>query len=301
MAGDRYTIKSMTGFGQGAAEAGCTRVEIELKGVNHRFLDVKMRLPTELAHTEPELRARVQAVVSRGRIDIVAVLASTRPPAQRVEVNRALIAEYLGAVQAIGKEFRLKGSPGIEFFLALPGALIVRAENGARDGASVPLLEQALDRALESYETLRRLEGERLVVDLRGRLAKIQDEVRGIEERAGGLTEAHVARLRERLAMLLRDRQGIDEVRVAQEVALMATRVDVTEEIVRLKGHLEQATAEIDAPRAPVGKALDFLMQEINRETNTISSKAEDLAICQSALRIKSEVEKIREQVQNLE
>jgi uncharacterized protein (TIGR00255 family) len=291
----------MTGFGQGAAERAGLRLEVELKGVNHRFLDVKMRLPPELAHAEPGLRAKILAAVARGRVDVVAVLTSAQPPAQRVDVNHALIAEYLKVARTIGREFRLKGSPGISFLLTLPGALVVRAESPAGDGASTFLLEEAFDRALESYSVSSRREGERLALEIGKRLAVIRDEVLSTGARAAGLAPAQAARLRDRLAVLLQDRQALDEVRLAQEVALIAARVDITEEITRLQGHLEQAEAELSAPGAPVGKALDFLMQEMNREANTISSKAEDLVICQSALRIKSEVEKIREQVQNLE
>ena len=301
MAGDRYVIRSMTGFGRGVAETESLHAEVEVKGVNHRFLDIKMRLPAEMGQAEPALRARVQSLVGRGRIDVVAVLTSTRPVEHRVEMNRGLIAGYLEAVRTLGKEFHLKGSPGIEALLALPGALAVRPENPGRDAASTDLLQEALDKALEAYGARTRLEGERLALDLKSRLAAIRGEVQRVEGRAAGLTECHATRLRERLAVLLREDRRVDEIRLAQEVALMASRVDITEELTRLEGHLDQAAAEIDAPRAPIGKVLDFLMQEMNREANTISSKAEDLAICQSALRIRSEVEKIREQVQNLE
>lgn len=297
----RYAIKSMTGFGQGTAEADGLRVEVEIKGVNHRFLDIKMRLPPEHARVEPALRARVQASVARGRIDVVAVLTSTRPAAHRVEVDRALIAEYLRAVNSVAREFRLRRSPRTEFLLTLPGAMAVRTETATPNGIVVTLLEEALDQALEAFENLRRLEGKRLALDLMRRLAVIQEEVMRIEARAAGLTESHASRLRERLEALLSDHKRVDAIRLEQEVALMATRVDISEELIRLKGYLAQAGTELDRPRGPVGKVVDFLMQEMNREANTISSKAEDLSVCRSALLMKSELEKIREQVQNLE
>ncbi len=299
MSGASFRVRSMTGYGRGTAEEDGVRVEVEVKGVNHRFLDLKLRLPAELGAQEPELRARVAALVGRGRLEIGVSLASSRPPGYRVDINRPLVGEYLRAAATLKKEFGLRGAIPLEAVLALPGAVSV-ASQPAVDGAAAPLAVQALDRALQGYEAMRAEEGERLARDLRARLEAIGEEVRRIEEAARGLPEEYARRLRERVDALVRER-GLDEVRLAQEVALLADRVDITEETVRLAGYLEQARAVLDRPEGPVGKTLDFVMQEMNREANTISSKAEALPICQAALRIKSCVEKIREQVQNLE
>ncbi len=296
----RSGIKSMTGYGRAAAERDGVRMEVELKGVNHRFLDLKMKLPAELASFEPELRARVQRIVGRARIDVSFSLISSGPPAYRVEVNRDLVREYLRAAAALKKEFRLRGSIPLEAVVALPGAVSIRAETGATDEVAQTLARQALDEALAAYEAMRAEEGARLEVALRLHLDAIAEEALRIEEASTDLPEIYARRLRERVDALVRER-GIDGVRVAQEVALLADRVDVTEELVRLKGYLEQARTVLTRPQGPAGKTLDFVMQEMNREANTISSKAEALPICRAALRIKSEVEKIREQVQNLE
>jgi len=290
----------MTGFGHGVAETDGLRVEVEVKGVNHRFLDLKVRLPAELAGLEPQVRGRVQALAGRGRIEIAATTASARAPGYRVEVRRGLISEYLQAAAALKKDFRLRGTIELGQVLALPGAFSIQQEPvAADDGAGAALLE-ALERALDAFETMRVEEGARLARDLRARLDDIRAEAGRIEEQARGLPEIYALRLKERVAALVRER-GLDEVRLAQEIALMAGRVDTTEELVRLRGHLDQARAALDAPSGPAGKTLDFLMQEMNREANTISSKAEALPICQAALRIKAAVEQIREQVQNLE
>ena len=301
MRDDKIQVRSMTGFGQGTAEKDGVRVEVELKGVNHRFLDVKIKLPAEAGLLEPALRSAVQERVSRGRIDVTIAIISTRAPGYRVEVNRDLVAGFLEAASRLKKEFRVKGSVGLEALLALPGAVAIQAERAAADGAVAALAPQALRQALLRYDAMRAEEGRRLADDLKEHLAAIREAARRIHGEVRGLPEEYARRLKERLKLLLEGERSLDETRLAQEVALLAGRVDVTEELVRLEGYVDQAEATLANPPGPVGKTLDFIMQEMNREANTISSKAEALPICQEALRIKAEVEKIREQVQNLE
>jgi uncharacterized protein (TIGR00255 family) len=300
MADDIFKVKSMTGYGRAAAETAGLRVEAEVKGVNHRFLDVKLRLPGEFAALEQEIRGRVQARVGRGRIEISVSAVSTRAAGFRIEVRRELVAGYLEAATAIKKEFRLRGSIGIDQAMSLPGAVSIQQEAVAADGTASTTLLAVVDQALLAYEAMRTAEGVRLAKDLAARLGEIAAETAQIETEARGLPETYAARLRERVAALVADR-GLDDIRLAQEVALLADRVDTSEELVRLAGYVEQARSTLEGAAGPVGKTLDFVMQEMNREANTISSKAESLAICQAALRIKSAVEKIREQVQNLE
>lgn len=294
-------VKSMTGFGQGTAERDGVLARVELKGVNHRFLDIKMRLPGEVGLLEPRLRALIQARVTRARIDIVAAIVSSLPAAARVVVNENLVGEYLRAVASLKKEFDLKGGVGLETVLGLPGVVSVQAGGGPADGVVDELLTEALRAALEAYDTMRASEGSRLVEDLKTRLRTIRDAASRIEAEARGLPESYARRIKERLAMLLDGGRAVEEGRLAQEVALLAGRADITEELVRLQGYLAQMQETLDRPSGPIGKTLDFIMQEMNREANTISSKAESLPICQQALVIKAEVEKIREQAQNLE
>jgi len=296
----QQAIRGMTGYGQAAVEAAGRRIEIELKGLNHRFLDIKMRLPTELGALEPVLRARIQPLVQRGRLDVTVTVAAERPTAARVEINRPLVAAYLQAAAALKKEFRLRGDLGLDAIAALPGAIVIQPENGTPKEDIRQVVEQTLDRALQVYDAMRLDEGRRLTVDICGRLQAIAAMVDGIEAEGRTLPTRYSERLRERVAALTRDRP-LDDARLAQEVALLAERVDISEEVVRLRGYVEQARATLDRPGGAVGKTLDFVMQEMHREANTISSKAEALTICQDALRVKAEVEKIREQVQNLE
>ncbi len=298
---DPIRVKSMTGFGQGAAERDGVRVLVDLKGVNHRFLDVKMRLPADVGLLEPRLRAEVQERVSRARIDVAVTIVSSRLAPSRVVVNRDLVGEYLKAAAALREEFRLKGTVGLETILALPGTVAVQAEAPPADGVAAALLIEALRQALDAYDAMRASEGRRLVDDLEIRLQEIRAAARRIEQEARGLPERYAGRVKERVTTLLAGTRALDESRLAQEVALLAGRVDITEELVRLQGYLAQAEDTLARPQGPIGKSLDFIMQEMNREANTISSKAEALPICQEALRIKGEVEKIREQVQNLE
>ncbi len=299
---DRPTqIKSMTGYGQGGADRNGARLEVELRGVNHRYFDLKLRLPPALTPYEAEVRETVQKSVRRGRIDITVTQVPSRAPAYRVEVNRGLIHGYLDAAGALKKEFRLRGSLELQSILGLPGAISIQEESSLSEEERAPLLRKALGEAVEAYETMRSEEGRRLAADIRERLATIEKDTREIEEAVEGLPEAYTEKIKERLAKLLEGQRELDPARLAQEVALLAGRVDITEEIVRLKGYIEQARATLDGRAGPVGKELDFVMQEMNREANTISSKSEALPICQAALRVRSAVEKIREQVQNVE
>jgi len=291
----------MTGFGQGVVERDGVRVQVELKGVNHRFLDVKMRLPGEVGLLEPALRTVIQERVSRARIDIAVVIVSSRPASSRVVINRDLVSEYLRAVDTLKTEFRLTGAVGVESILSLPGVVVFQAEAVRADGVAAALLTEALRQALDVYDTMRASEGRRLADDLKVRLQDIRAAGRRIAEEARGLPETYARRLKERVATLLSGERALDESRLAQEVALLASRADITEELVRLQGYLDQAEETLSRPQGSIGKTLDFIMQEMNREANTISSKSETLPICQGALLIKAEVEKIREQAQNLE
>jgi len=207
----------------------------------------------------------------------------------------------MNAAAGLERKFKWKVSVALESLLALPGAISVQADTQRPDGPAQAAVTEALQQALAQYDAMRSAEGDRLTDDLKGHLAAIRDSVCRMDETAKTLTSAYARRVKERVADLLGGDRRLDEGRLEQEVALLAGRVDVTEELVRLQGHLHQAEALLGSAKGSVGKTLDFLMQEMNREANTISSKAEALPICREALQIKAAVEKIREQVQNLE
>ena len=297
----RGGIKGMTGFGGGAAERDGVRFEVEIKGVNNRFLDSRVKLPGEFAGLEAELKQKIQARVARGRVDAVVGITAGRPDGVRLEVRRALVEAYLDAARQLKRKHRLGGAIGVDQVLGFPGVVQVVPEAGLDPATAGATLRHAFDAALDAFDGMRAAEGDRLAADLLARLGEINEETRLMSEEAARQPALQGERLRARLAVILDGDRRIDPARLAQEVALLADRVDITEELVRLRGYLEQARGLLENPPGPVGKTLDFVMQEMNREANTISSKSEALPICQAALRVRSIVEAIREQVQNLE
>ena len=289
----------MTGFGRGAFSSEAFGVTVEIKTVNNRYLDIHLRLGQELSAIEMIVRKRVGARLSRGRVDLN--INFDRTGAATYEVNRPLIAGYVQALREIKEELGLAGEIDVNSLARVPGAL-----TAARDGfdeGNIAGVESALDQALDSLEQMRASEGAALAAEMRVRITKIEAEVPIIEAAAAGLADAYRQRLQKRVTELIaRGSQAVelDSGRLAQEVAYLADRSDISEELARLRSHLEQFRSSIDAD-GEVGKRLDFLLQELNREANTVLSKSTEIAIKDSALAIKGEVEKLREQVQNVE
>ena len=289
----------MTGYGKGMVAGEDFSVSVDLKTVNNRFLDIHLRVGSELAALEPSIKKRITARLSRGRVDVA--VSMERAAQIAYELNRPLIAGYISALKQLQQDFNLAGELDINVLARIPGAL-QPARNGI-DERMITALEQALDQGLDELEKMREQEGEALKNELRERVRKIEALVPIIEASATGLADAYRLRLQKRIGELL-NRGGqvveIDPARLAQEVAYLADRSDVSEEMVRLRSHLSQFQEALDAP-GEAGKMLDFLLQELNREANTTLSKSTDLAIKEAGLAIKAEVEKLREQVQNVE
>jgi uncharacterized protein (TIGR00255 family) len=292
-------MKSMTGYGRGSADGENFGVSVDLKTVNNRFLDVHLRLTGELSSLEPIIKRQIGARLSRGRVDVNVNFEKTAQTAY--EINRQLIAGYVSALRDMQNEFNIGGELDINVLARLPGALQPSREGLSED--VVAGIEKALGDALDQLETMRSQEGETLRKEMADRIERIGTLVPIIENAASGLVEAYRARLQKRIGELL-SRNGqlveIDPGRLAQEVAYLSDRSDVSEEMVRLRSHLTQFREALNSP-GETGKMLDFLLQELNREANTTLSKSTDLAIKEAALAIKAEVEKIREQVQNVE
>jgi uncharacterized protein (TIGR00255 family) len=292
-------MKSMTGYGKAMVAGDDFSVSVDLKTVNNRFLDIHLRVGAELASLEPGIKKRITSRLTRGRVDVTISLERT---AQMVyELNRPLIAGYVNALKQLQQDFQIGGELDINVLARIPGAL-----QPARDGIDeriVSALNNAVDQALDELEKMREQEGEALKAELRERVKKIETLVPVIEASAAGLAEAYRIRLQKRIGELL-NRGGqvveVDPARLAQEVAYLADRSDVSEEMVRLRSHLTQFQEALNAS-GEAGKMLDFLLQELNREANTTLSKSTDLAIKEAGLAIKAEVEKLREQVQNVE
>ncbi len=292
-------MKSMTGYGRGSAVGDDFSVSVDLKTVNNRFLDVHLRLGGDLSALEGLIKRRIGSRLSRGRVDVTITFERTSQIAY--EINRPLISGYITALRDIQKEFALGGELDINVLARLPGAL-----QPSRDGLSETMIagiESALDEALSELERMREQEGETLRQEMRERVDRIEVLVPQIEESAAGLVDTYRNRLQKRITELVTKETQLvelDPARVAQEVAYLADRSDVSEEMVRLRSHLTQFREALDSTNE-TGKMLDFLLQELNREANTTLSKSTELSIKEAALGIKAEVEKLREQVQNVE
>ena len=292
-------MKSMTGYGKGMVAGEDFSVSVDVKTVNNRFLDIHLRVGSELASVESSIKKRITSRLSRGRVDVT--VSVERVAQIAYELNRPLIAGYVSALKQLQEDFNIAGELDINVIARIPGAL-QPARNGI-DERMIAALDQAVDQALDELEKMREQEGEALKNELRERVKKIEKLVPVIESSAAGLADAYRLRLQKRIGELL-SRSGqvveIDPIRLAQEVAYLADRSDVSEEMVRLRSHLSQFQEALDAS-GEAGKMLDFLLQELNREANTTLSKSTDLVIKEAGLAIKAEVEKLREQVQNVE
>lgn len=289
----------MTGYGRGASTGDNYAASVELKTVNNRFLDVHLRLGSELQSVEAVLKRQISARLSRGRVDVTLVLERTSEIAY--ELNRSLISGYLQALSQLQQEFSLSGEPDLNVIARLPGVL--QTAKDELDTETQNGIEAALELALTELEQMREIEGEALKVEMFSRLAEIERQITVIEPNAANITENYRARLQKKITDLLAKSDSqieLDQARLAQEVAYLAERSDVSEELARLKSHISQFRETCES-NVEIGKRLDFLTQELNREANTILSKATDIVIKEAALVVKAEIEKIREQVQNVE
>jgi len=292
-------IRSMTGYGQAAFAVEGAAFEVELRSVNHRHLDVKARLPRGLAGFEGELRAQVAERLARGKVDLNVRATAGAAPADTVELDLAAAARYLAAARALREQHGVGGELDVAALLALPGvARVVERELG--EDAVRTALRAALGVALDSLAAMREREGAALDRELRGRLDRLEALVHEIEGRVDQVQRAVRDRLRKRAEQLREEAGPLDEARLHQEVVWAADRLDVTEECVRLHSHVAQFRALL-AAGGPAGRRLDFLLQEMGREANTIGSKSADAPIAHQVVDLKTELERIREQVQNVE
>ena len=270
---------------------------VDLRSVNNRNLDIHWRAPLDLASVEIPLKKLIQAAVSRGRVDVT--INFTQTADTTYELNRPLIRGFLEALRTMRDEFGLAGEADLATIARLPNVLLPSTGANSLSEAVIEGIEAAMTHALTALVAMRAVEGHELQKEMLARIGRIEKYVAVIESGADGLIAGYRDKLRTRIEELL-DKNSIDETRLAQEVAYLAERSDITEEIARLKSHLTQLR-ELLGSDGEIGKKLDFLLQETNREANTILSKSSELSICDSAIEIKTEVEKLREQAQNVE
>jgi TIGR00255 family protein len=289
----------MTGFGRGAVVETGYAVSVELKTVNNRFLDVALRLSGEMQQLESTIKRLIGNRLSRGRVDVN--LQFDRAEEINYEINRPLIEGFLSAMKTMQEEFSLAGEPDLNVVARLPNVLMPRKEEMSDE--FIVAVESAVNFAIDDLEKMRQNEGQMLASELETRLSEIEKRLSPIEAEAGSVTEEYRQKLGKRITEMLAKSDSqieLDQSRLAQEVAFLSDRADISEETSRLRSHIDHFR-QIMKDEKEVGKRLDFLTQELNREANTIASKTGNLTIKEHALAIKSEIEKIREQVQNVE
>ena len=296
-------IRSMTGYGRAEGRHKNTPITVEVRSVNHRHSEVVAKLPRALQAHEDRVRNLVQSRVARGRVDVAVSFSGERDPGRGLVLDRPLARRYLMLLKELQRELGLKGAPDVALLAGFRD-IIKPAELAAEDPRVVRAAEKVLEQALKALDRMRRHEGRLLERDLLARLQEIAGRLRMIGLRLPAIVQERQGRLQERVNRLLEStgggKDGVDQGRVAQEVALLADRSDVSEELTRLGSHLDQFRNFLRKSE-PVGRSLDFLLQEMNREVNTIGSKIGDTAVTQEIVALKAEFEKIREQVQNVE
>lgn len=289
---------SMTGFGRSETRGNGYSFSIEMKSVNHRFLEISVKLPRYLNIFEERTRKVIQEKVSRGRIEVYINVKEMEEKKRLVKVDKELTLSYDNSLKELAQLFNSAYITDIYRLVTLPEVITVEEEEIDVE-VLWPFLEAAVRAALDQLRKMRAVEGETLLKDLYHRGEYLLELTARIEQRSPEVITEYQARLQEKLALLLAD-AAIDETRLAMEVALLADRASIEEEIVRMKSHIEQFQTTLRSSEA-MGRKLDFLLQEMNREINTIGSKANDLQISHLVVEGKSELEKIREQVQNIE
>ena len=295
-------IKSMTGFASLTRDDEVATITITIRSVNHKFLDLQVRLPTALAGVENRLRSLAQKRVSRGRVEITVSVQQRRGPALEVELNEAFLEALGGAIDRARERGYVSGTMAPGDLLRFPQALSIRerTEDAQADAEQVASrVEDAVSAALDDLESMRAREGGYLRADLENRRATLGE----LFARAAAAADDGIVGLQTRLQERVRELRAdalADETVIAQEIAKFVGRSDITEEVVRFRGHLEHWRALTDSPE-PCGRKLDFLLQEMNREVNTVGSKAEGPGVSEVIVALKAELEKMREQVQNVE
>ena len=291
-------VKSMTGYGRAEETVnGCT-ITVELRSVNNRYLDCNVRIPRIYLFAEDAIKSRVQNTISRGKVDVFVTLDSTGAEKVQVSVNKAAADGYYAALTQLAADYGLSNDISVSLLSRFPEVLLAEkseedVEQMAKDICSV------LDRALADFDAMRTREGERLKEDILSRAAAIEEKVALVEERSPQTVAEYRAKLEARMNEVLSNTQ-LDPARILTEAAIFADKVAVDEETVRLRSHIDQLR-DMLAKGGATGRKLDFLIQEFNREANTIGSKCSDIDISRQVVDIKAEIEKIREQVQNIE
>ena len=293
-------IKSMTGFGKGEYSDGKRHITVEIRSVNHRYSDINVKMPRRYSFAEDKIKRIVKETVSRGKMEVSIMVETITEDDINVKLNTMVAKQYVDNLTALKNEFSLEGDIDLRLLSALPDVMraIPDIEDEEDMGKSI---EKALRTALSAFDAMRSTEGSKLAEDLVERGKLIRNHLKQIEVRAPLVSKVYADKLRDRIAELVGKDIAVPEDRILLEAAIFADKSNITEELVRLDSHMIQLENIISKSDKADGKKLDFLVQEMNREANTIGSKSNDMEITNVMLEIKSEIEKIREQIQNIE
>lgn len=291
-------IKSMTGFGRGHQVLGGRDITVEIRAVNHRYYEFSCRLPRSYSFAEEKLKALMQGKISRGKIEVSVMIQNVTAVSEKITANKEVITDYVLALRAIQEELVLVDDLSLSAVMRIPDAFTVVKEE-ADEEQMWEDLKAVAEEALANFITMRETEGERMKADIMSRLDTIESNVAFVEERSPMIVEAYRKRLYDKMCEVL-DGKGFDEGRILLEAGIFSEKTAVDEETVRLRSHIAQFREMLESGE-PIGRKLDFLVQEMNRETNTIGSKVQDIEVTKIVVDQKSEIEKIREQIQNIE
>lgn len=290
-------IKSMTGFGRGTYLNENREYSIEIKSVNHKYCDISIKMPRAISYLEENIKKQIQSAISRGKVDIFINFNNSSEIGRNIKINTEIANLYIKELKKLAANTNIIDNVNVMEITKLPDVLSIKNEEDEDiiwNELTIPLKE-----ALDNFISMRTIEGEKIKSDLENRINNISKKVEEISHLSTGLVEDYVVKLRERIKELI-DIEKVDENRLAQEVVIYADKCSVQEEITRLNSHISQFKTLINSNQA-CGKKIDFLLQEMNRETNTIGSKANNLELTNFVIDIKTELEDIREQIQNIE
>ena len=293
-------IKSMTGFGRCRTVLHGREISVEIKSVNHRFFEFSCRTPKGYGFLDDKLKTLVNSRVSRGKIDMFVTVGTAEDTPAEVKINHSLVSGYINAMKEISETYGIDNDMTVTALSRFPDVYTVSKAEENEEEITADVLEAA-NTALDSFIAMREAEGEKMKADISGRAKVILDIVDEIDERSPQTVKEYEERLLDRINRTLLDYNiNIDEQRVLTEVAVFADKVAVAEETVRLRSHFSQLSKIMESQK-PIGREIDFIIQEMNREANTIGSKVQDAEIAHKVVKIKSEIEKMREQIQNIE
>ena len=290
-------IKSMTGYGKGNISENLRNYQVEIKSVNHRYLDISVKMPRALSYLEEDVKKVISSKVKRGKIDVFITFENSSTEGKEIKINNEIAKMYINQLKQLAEEENILANIEVTEISKYPDVLSV--QNTQDDEQIKKELIEATTIATDKLVQMRQVEGSKMAEDLLKRIEKTNQKIEKISELSTGLIEEYVVKLENRIKEILKN-QEIDESRLAQEVVIYADKCSIEEEVTRLKSHISQFKELINSDDA-VGKKLDFIIQEMNRETNTIGSKANNLEITNGVIDIKTEIENIREQVQNIE